>query len=236
VDGFETRPPLLPAVAVSGLILLGTIGITCFACLAIRWCAGITRGHGGPLTAREVAASVLLTASLAQIPAMIPWVVTGALHDRYLLTVLPGLLVFSASKLIKCKFFIIISLLYIMIFWFLGFAFAADYSALTRARAALFKYLIVQGVPRTEIDGGYEFNADTQLLSRGQLLLPRGSIGRYIQYTPKHFPVMDARYRLSAAPDPDPRSVDPVPMAGATYRSPLRRKDTKIYIYKIIRQ
>ena len=49
VHGFETRPPMLPAVAVGGLIILGTMGTTYFAYLLIQWCVDICAATNGPL-------------------------------------------------------------------------------------------------------------------------------------------------------------------------------------------
>jgi hypothetical protein len=90
----------------------------------------------------------------------------------------------------------------------LGYGFVAEYMNYTRARQTLWRTLTRErGCPRTQIDGGFELNSDTQVREAGYINNPllrnppvpttRRHAAVSVDYPPEQTPVIDARYRLS---------------------------------------
>ena len=206
---------MIPPFAISALIILGTLGTVCFALVLIRWCVEILSGNGRFHAVQQVATSLLLSASLAQIPAMIPWMTKGNLFDRYLLAFLPGLLIFLASKIKNYNFTTNLSILLILIIWFIGFAMASEYAAHTRARAALLNTCLPGESPGGRSTGGTSSAEDTQLLNAGQLYHPPGSRENTHITPQKRFP----RWMRSSA---SPRPRTPILAPSVPIRWPQR--------------
>jgi hypothetical protein len=57
-----------------------------------------------------------------------------------------------------------------------------------------------------------------------------------VTYEPQLFPVIDARYRLSIDPEPDPAEVDPEPLLTTRYASPIfAPRERLMFVYRVRR-
>jgi hypothetical protein len=128
--------------------------------------------------------------------------------DRYLLPILPwtatGLLIWFESEdrdrpLMKRAMPVAWALLAVLALY--AITSTRDFWALARARVSATRELEAAGVPRTAIDGGFEYNAWTELTFNGRInsrwvVNPPGAYRPTLSQTPSVVPV----YRLEYAP------------------------------------
>jgi hypothetical protein len=130
--------------------------------------------------------------------------------------------------------------------WVVGYGFTAEYMNYTRARADLYARLLRRGIAPENIDGGFEYLADTQVRRVGHInnalihnppgAFREGARAGGVTYEPQLFPVIDARYRLSIDPEPDPAEVDPEPLLTTRYASPIfAPRERLMFVYRVRR-
>jgi hypothetical protein len=244
VHGFEKRPPLFGPAVARALVVLGAVGLALAVALVSDWLKSVRQTPRSARSVPQIAVCLLLAVSLLQLLVSLAWYAQMNVFDRYLLFLLPGLYVLFAARAQESgRLAAGAGLALVLILWGVGFASTQEYMGYTRARAALYSYLLRQGVRPREINGGFELNADTQVQAEGHINNPQvvnppgayrdGATARYVTYRPELFPAIDARYLLSTDPNPDPSLVLPTPVHSATYASPLfppvRRT---MYIYR----
>jgi len=131
--------------------------------------------------------------------------------DRYLLPILPWaaaiLLLWFETENPNYKpllrFAMPVGWFFLAILGFYAVASTQDLWALAKARVMAARRLESAGVARTAIDGGFEYNAWTQLMMNGRMnsrwvLIPRGAYNPELSQTPVVVPA----YRLEYAPAP----------------------------------
>src|SRR5262249_13537808 len=120
-------------------------------------------------TPAAIYVGMMLCAGITQFLCVIPFMANGYLFDRYLLPVLPGVLIFliihATHTLSRPQR--VLSGLCVLAISATGFAYAWNYGQYSAARAVIYQQLLDRGIPRIAIDGGFEFNADTQVKERG---------------------------------------------------------------------
>lgn len=243
VSGYAQRPRIFPPWLSNALIVGGAVGLA----LALDLLADIF-SRREPRTVFWIASALLAVSALIQIVASLPWYALRYTFDRYVLFLLPGLLLPFAARATAGKppppaLGAAIALL--AAFWITGSLFLGDYMSYTRARAALYERLRGRGVSPREIDGGVEFLGDTQIRAEGhvnnhEIQNPPGAFrknaaGRGVSYLPERFPALDARYRLSTDAHPDPAAVVPDPVDSLTYSSPFPPRRRTMYVYEVRR-
>jgi hypothetical protein len=133
------------------------------------------------------------------------------IFDRYLLPILPGVATIlllwlqadsRGERMLKRA--IPFSWALLAIFAMYAIASTQDLWALAQARVTAAKTLEAAGVPRTEIDGGFEFNGWTQLMVNGRInsrwvANPPGAYDPRFGQTPSVVPL----YRLEYQPTPE---------------------------------
>ena len=170
----DPRPPVMPGVVIRLLVLGGVIGLAGTVYVVIRRLRTIVSARMRWFGVAQLAPLTLLAASLCQLVAMVQWTAQGLYFDRYLISLLPGPMIFlaSLSRRRPSRAIVCVALPIIGFFWASGFAFSYDYSRCTGARAALYGKLLSREIPPREIDGGFEFNAETQLELAGSIAIP----------------------------------------------------------------
>lgn len=244
VDGFVDRPLTLPLAVCSLLAVLGGLGVGVGGYLLLDWWEAIgARRKEKTLAPSDIAVSALSVYATVQILAFLPWIAQQNMFDRYFLPILPCVLILHATQAAKApKPVRWLPIVFASLYGMYGLASAAEYFGLTRARQALYRRLLLQGVPETQIDGGFELNADLQVRLRGHInnvaiANPPGAFdetakGGYLAYAPELFPAIDARWRLATRPADD---VEPAPVDSVTYFSPLPPFSRTVGVYKIVR-
>lgn len=249
VWGFQERPLVLPAVVVRAFVVGGVVGSALAVFLLIRGFQKVRQTPKEALQATEVAVAAVASASLAAFVAWIPWFAVMNVFDRYVLLFLPGLLILLGARATRTKLsapLVGLAACLLAGMWVIGYGFVAEYMNSARARAALYHRLLGEGVPRRQIEAGFELNADTQVQTEGYvnnrlIVNPPGAYRKdarapYVQYGAENFPALDPHYLLSTQRRPDPAVVWPEPVHATTYESPLfppRRRS--MYVYRIRR-
>lgn len=204
----------------------------------------------------EIGATLVLVGSVAQILVSLPWYAQLNVFDRYLLFILPGFLILFAAQASRRLArpqqrsagpgaFAVVPIVLVAGMGALGAAFASEYFAYTRARATLYQALRAQNVPREQIDAGFELDADTQVRREGYinhegLQVPPDAYrperwGRFVAYSPEHFPALDVHYLLSSDATPTEPHIDPQPVRRLEYSSLLPPRARTLYVYRIRR-
>ncbi len=249
-SGFEDRPWMMPPFVGTLLNLGGVIGIG-----LLLWCVLVTR------TSRSFAGTVVLGGAFAQFILPLPWYASGALFDRYLVSLAPMLLIAllapradagdAPTRAENDLRTFLIGVPIAALFAFGGVAFAVEYFGYTQARAKLYLSMIREGIPAQTIDAGVETCGDTQIAIGNYINNPniKNPPDAYHQdqggnclFVPGFFPVMDARLLLSTKnPPPDvsglitrsPIAVEPQPLNKEEYFSPIAPHVRVIYLYKV---
>jgi len=211
VDGFTRKPAVMEPVLIGALIFAGAAGLVVGGYLFLDWWERVFSRRTVVGSRSSVILSLLAVYAAIQVVAFVPWLAQMNMFDRYLIPLLPCLLIFHAAQVqgtgkrqwVPAAVFGIVYGLY-------GVASSYDYFQHTRARQSLYAQLRADGVPAREIDGGFEFNANTQVVeghhtNNPAIARPAGAYnpdatGSYLAYLPEMFPVMDARWRLSTSP------------------------------------
>jgi hypothetical protein len=241
----DVRPGVLPGIVVRVLVVAGVLGLACTVYSIIRRMQWLSRSGARSIAVKRVAVLALVATSPAQLIAMVPWLAHGIYFDRYLLSLLPGPLILMASlwKVKKHWAPICASVLLVMALGGIGVIFAHDYVKYIRAGATLYETLVREGIPRSKIDGGFEFNAETQLQIEGSINHPllrnppfrSDASGHFVRAIPDCFPSLDVRYCLTSESTPDPKKVFPEPIAKVTYFAILPPRRREMYAYAIRR-
>lgn len=244
VDGFSRRPAVLPPWMVTVLVTLGAAGVAVGGYLFLEWWEGVAGRRRERLEARAVALTALTVYAAVQVIAFLPWLAQMNMFDRYLLPILPCLLIVHAAQGERApRTWRAIPAVFAALLGLYGIASGIEYFGLTRARQTLVRRLEARGVTPTQIDAGFEFSADTQVTRGGHtnnpaIARPDGAYdpearGQYLAYLPEMFPVFDARYRLSTSPTPG--EVEEPPMETVSWFSPLPPFTRTMGVYKIVR-
>ncbi len=253
-SGYAARPAMIPGWGEDALNLVGAVGLG-----LILWCLVVTNRR------RTFAANVLLAGSLAQILLPLPWFASGAIFDRYLVSLVPVLLItltaprrlgentpVVAAEAASLKPYLV-GVPFAALFAFGGIAFGVEYFGYTQARARLTRALRAQNIPPEQFDAGVEHSGDTQIAQGGfinntNIKNPPGAYrpdqsGTCV-FGAGYFPVMDARFLLSTLPSApdlsrvvsrDPLIVAPDHVAKEEYYSPIAPHKRTIYVYGLIR-
>jgi hypothetical protein len=215
MDGAElpgTRPVTMPKL----VRILSAVAVFAVACVLLAdlliW---LTR----PFTAIRKTLRLLLFPKLneAVIPAMLlftlaycvlllPRCATDMVYDRYLLPLMPCVLfpILLGYQREGDRRVAAPALLLFGIYTLYAIGITQDVTALARARTAAISRMTEGGVRPVQIDGGFEFNYQTQLDARGyindkRIRLPRGAYSQNAGPTPALQPI----YRLEYDPAPD---------------------------------
>jgi hypothetical protein len=244
VDGFTRKPAAMAPIVVGFLVFAGAAGVAVGGYLFFDWWErALSRGTQSR-SRIEVAKGILLAYVAVQVIAFLPWLAQMNMFDRYLIPLLPCLLIFHALQAQRggtrqwwpaAAFAVAYGLF--------GMASAWDYFGHTRARQDLRARLLADGVSANQIDGGFEFNAETQVrighhMNNPAIARPAGAYdpdatGNYLAYLPEMFPVMDARWRIST--NPGFGLVEEPPVHVRRWWSPLPPFSHTMGAYKILR-
>ncbi len=265
--GYSRRPVTIPDFLVPVMLVGGAFALVVLSLLAVRWTreAWARRGaQSAALPVSHVAVCALMTATLIQIAASIPWYSQVFIFDRYLLLLLPGPLTLlgaaatqtlrdrqaakgEPARLIKSGKGLPIGALAVAAFTAtLGVLYAQEYFAYTHARAELYGFLTARGVRPQQINGGFEMDADAQVQARGYinhpfLTDPKGAYqpnrkAAHISLMPEYFPDVDPFYRLSTDSVVEPtEDIYPEPVRVARYHSWLPPFTRAMYVYRVKR-
>jgi hypothetical protein len=174
VHGFPKRPVVLPPVAVNGLAVTGAAGLA-LAVFLLAHAAGKARAARRERRLPESTVAVALaTTAVLQVGAAVPWFAQMNLFDRYLLFLLPGLLILFAAQASRPGVRVPdavrgVAAALLVLVWVVGYGFTAEYMNYTRARADLYARLLRRGIAPENIDGGFEYLADTQVRRVGHI-------------------------------------------------------------------
>lgn len=268
--GFVDRPVVMTPPVIAFLAYIGAAGLTLSVYLFLTWWepapspqpkgtgtkadAALPPPASPPDGVARVGATAAALGSAVQVVISIPWYGALNVFDRYLLLLLPGFLCLHAAqasravegsgrgagvaRVVSC-----VSGAFAALIAVVGIMFAGEYVQYTRARAILFERLTGdKKIARQNIDGGFEINADTQVLAKGyvnnEAMSPREAYrpdlrGRLISYRPEVFPEVDARYVISIDPAPDASLMDPEPVDRIEYFSPLPPSPRTMYVYRL---
>ena len=243
VDGFTRKPAAIGVPGIAVLVFAGALGVAIGGYLFLQWWERIADHRRGTLGRKQIVLSVLAVYAAIQVVAFVPWLAQMNMFDRYLIPLLPCLLVFHAAQAdSQAGRPWWPALAFVFVYGAYGIASTVDYFGHTRARQALRASLLAEGIPPTRIDGGFEFNADTQV-SVGKVMNNRAiarpadshrpeASGRNLAYLPEMFPVMDAKWRLST--DPGFGQVDGPPLQTRSWWSPLPPFRHTMGVYRIL--
>lgn len=248
VSGFSERPRMLPAPVAQTFALFGAAGLAALLCHLAGLAKELRQARETRLTRGQLTVAVVTTASVVGVAASVPWFAQINVFDRYLLLFLPGLLILfaaraSAQKPPRWATGLTVSLVAGMAL--LGFVFVSEYMNYTRARAGAYRFLLGRGVDPRAIEGGFEFNADTQIRAGGYInnsaiVHPPGAFrsdakAPHVEYRPELFPALDPHYLLTTREHPGPALVWPEPIHRTNYFSIVPPQRRAIYIYRIRR-
>ncbi len=211
VDGFVRNPAVLPPALIAVLVFAGAAGLVTGGYLFLDWWEKTLSRRTPAHDRSTVALSVLAVYAAIQVIAFVPWLAQMNMFDRYLIPLLPCVLVFHAAQVQATgKRPWTLAAVFAGFYALYGAASSYDYFQHTRARQSLYAQLRAEGIPAREIDGGFEFNANTQVVEGHHTNNPAiarpadaynpDATGNYLAYLPEMFPVMDARWRLSTNP------------------------------------
>lgn len=249
--GYENRPWMMPGWMGGLLNILGAVGIG-----LLLWSLLVTHRR------RTFAANVVLAGSLAQMILPLPWYASGAVFDRYLISLVPMLLIAIAAPSRPREMEVgagdtpsmrpyLVGIPIAALFGFGGVAFAVEYFGYTQARAELYHTILRQNVAPQHIDAGVETSGDTQIalggyINNANIKNPpdafRPDQGGNTLFSAGYFPVMDARFLLhSQYPAPDlsgivtlnPLALEPEPILKEEYYSPVAPHVRAIYVYRV---
>lgn len=244
VDGFARKVPAMPVWMVTVVVVQGALGVAIGGYLFLEWWDRLLRVRRAIPSRDSVAATALAVYGGVQILAFLPWLAQMNMFDRYMIPLLPALLIFHRVHAGEGRVrFAVLWWGFVAIHSAYGIASALDYFGANRARQTLHRRLVADGIDPRQIDGGFEFSADTQVRFGGNVNNPAiarptnahdpDASGRYLAYLPEMFPVLDARWRLSTAVDVS--AVEVPPVHEVTWRSPLPPYVHRMGAYRILR-
>ncbi len=236
VDAFTPRPTLLPPPLPALLFVLGALGLAVSGALILMEWKSKPTLKDRP----KRLAWLALASALSQLVVMLPWLAQRLTFDRYLLPVLPGLILFHACSLSpqRPRFLRTLPLIAACLSGLVGIAFARDYFLAAQARATLWQALRQRGVAPEAIDGGVELNGDTQLILEGQVNdkrvagYRRDARGENVAFVADRFPAIHARYRLSYSPTLDESGWQALAELQHTYRTPLPPFTRTVFVHQ----
>ena len=234
---YSPASPTLIAPAVAKLLELGGalgLALAVYAPFALR-----RDRRDNPDAAPRVGVGpvALAVSALLQIAVSAPFVMQLHANDHYLLAYLPGVAIYLLSVAAlrpreardpdPTRALVGVALAVGGVLAVTGYNFAWAYMGYSRAQATLFHDLRARGVPAAQIDGGLEWNADTQIAAEGHVnnpamsppdLLDKTRRGRFLRPQPELFPALDVRYIVSLDPAPSlDFALTPQPVATAQY-------------------
>jgi len=244
VDGFARKLPAMPPWVVFAVVVQGALGVAAGGYLFLEWWDRLLSRKRPAPTGGEIAGTALSVYAALQILAFLPWLAQMNMFDRYLIPLLPALLIFHRLQAADAR------PVWVAGWWVAsgiyctyGIASSIDYFGATRARETLHAALRADGVDPRNIDGGFEFSADTQVVAGGHTNNPAiarpadahdpDATGRYLAYLPEMFPALDARWRLSTSVDLS--EVEVPPAREATWWSPMPPFRHRMGAYRILR-
>lgn len=159
-DALGGRPVILPIGVRSGITWLLLISVAA----AIR----ITRKHRPCL--ERVPLTVLALFSASYIPFVLPGAVVGLVFDRYMLPLLPALIVIGLLTVRSMSCTVPVSA-WVCLILFAGYSTVTthDYFSYLRARVLAARNLETRGIPRREISAGVEYDGWTELQLAGTI-------------------------------------------------------------------
>ncbi len=178
---------------------------------------------------------------------LLPRATFHVVYDRYLIP--PLLIVIILLLLVYQSNFAprgrVIGAVAMMSYGLFAIALSHDFYALGRARVEAASTLQKAGIARTNIEGGFEFDAWTQLeqwgyINQPDIVNPPGAFHRPARYTftsckavftrfPEEVPAVDPRYVLAY----DQTCFKPSNFAPLAYRTWLPPYDQKVYIQQV---
>jgi hypothetical protein len=163
---------------------------------------------------------------------LLPRCASNMAYDRYILPLMPCVLfplLLSYQQQGKWK---VPKTVWILLGIYAAFAICItqEITALDRTRAQAANVLIAAGVPRTEIDAGFEFDFETQIMTTGyvndpRIKIPSDAVKKDLISTYS----VAARYRLEFAPAVDTQETEHGWIGYTTYLYPFHRR---VYIDK----
>jgi hypothetical protein len=185
---------------------------------------------------------LLIPFTVAYVALLIPRAAFSGIYDRYLLVII-AVAIIPILRLYQRQVWplahlrnraLALSLPVLFIFAAAGIAGTHDLFSLFRAQASAVNALLARGVSPTLVDGGFEFNAWTQILQTGFVGNPRPSSGAVVPYTAKPceprmgflFPSLTPWYALSFQPGLCQGSADLPPVPYDTW---LPRRRSFVY-------
>ncbi len=158
----------------------------------------------------DVALPAMLLFAIAYFALLLPRCSTNMVYDRYMLPLMPCVLfwIFRQYQQREDDAIPIGTLVLVGVYALYAIAAAQEVTSLARARAAAANRLMAAGIPRTQIDGGFEFDNQTQLETTGyvndpRLKNPHGSFNPDLGATY----VVRPLYRLEFAPVADTKET-----------------------------
>lgn len=170
VDALGYRPVLLaPAIRFALSMLVVFVGLA--------FCSLVGHAHAGIARSRLV---VFALVPALYVPLLIPGTMARHVHDRYMLPLVP-ILVLVVLLHFQCRGRRIPLAawagLVILAAW--GVTATHDYAAALRTRVEVAQCLQRRGVPRSRISAGYEYDGWTELQLSGTIGAPHGSRWNY---------------------------------------------------------
>ncbi len=248
MHGMNDQPFVLPVALGHALKGAGAVGLAITAYLAISR----LRRRMAPF-----AAQLVFWSTLAQFTVSFPFFAASHISDRYILFFLPGLsLVLLTQRrdgsaedaaaeggaTLAC---IVAAMACLGFMAVTGWAIAASYMNYTRAQAVLYRRMEARGYARREIDGGADWNLDTQVVEGVRVNNPamtpasafrKNAQGAYIEPMAIWYPALDARIVFSLNRNVSlPFAVESKPVDSETWTSVLPPARRTIYALKVQR-
>jgi hypothetical protein len=127
-------------------------------------------GTSQPSQLPKIHKTIFLISSCAYVPLLIPGAITGLTHDRYVLPLIPALVIFVLSRFqTQGRSVPAAGWTCLIVLATYGIVVAHDYASAARARVEAAQRLESRGIPRNRISAGFEYDAWTQLLAAGRI-------------------------------------------------------------------
>jgi 4-amino-4-deoxy-L-arabinose transferase-like glycosyltransferase len=175
----------------------------------------------------DVALPAMLLFALAYCALLLPRCSTNMVYDRYMLPLMPCVLIwifrqYQATENDAIPFG---ALALFGLYSLYAIAATQEVTSLARARTVAAKLLMDHGIPRTQIDAGFEFDCETQLETTGymndpRLKNPRGAFNPDLSATY----VVRPKYRLEFAPVADTFETEWGPVEYFSLLYPFHRR------------
>jgi hypothetical protein len=162
-EGLGFRPELLSPVLRIALSMLIAFG-------GLFWLLGKVKRD----SMADLPRAVFVIFGLAYLPLLIPGALAGFVHDRYVLPVLPAVLILVLHRFqAQRRALPIVAWSSLGVLAIYATVVTHDYAAAARARAQAAEALERSGVPRSRISAGLEYDAWTELKA-GDIFKPVG--------------------------------------------------------------